>query len=340
ATLILPQLWAMSIGPLLNVDHFTRFMTVIKQLSTRVETEHTRHLAELKRLEESSGAGARAMNGPANTGTGAIRAADVTDFESLVRGNVNGAARGSQVDIFADESPAITPMSTGMRSPPLPALPTASPPFASTASFASPVQPVRPSVPPRLSSAPLPAHAARNSLGARPVGGGTGATAFSSAPLAGGTGGPSSLRSFAPLQPGPSRTVTSASLASSSSSSAAHHPNYNLSLATTPSPTLAAGSGLPSLQPTSSSLFTSPPPAPATAAAAPVWNRVASLSPSPSPAPAPAPANFPPGYNPAAAAALQPTVVQRPGQLQGAGAGGARGGAMDFGNWADLDPLK
>lgn len=114
ATLILPQLWAMSIGPLLNVDHFARFMSVIKQLSTRVEAEHSRHLAELKRLEESSGAGAGAgaLNGPANTGRGAISAAAVTDFESLVRGSVNGtrveglaAGRGGQVDIFADESP-------------------------------------------------------------------------------------------------------------------------------------------------------------------------------------------------------------------------------------------
>ncbi|BGP43594.1 Protein kinase domain-containing protein ppk32 [Rhodotorula kratochvilovae] len=341
ATLILPQLWAMSIGPLLNVDHFTRFMTVIKQLSTRVEAEHTRHLAELKRLEESSGASGAGggMNGPANTGTGAIRAAAVTDFESLVRGNVNGArvdglaARGSQVDIFADESPAITPVQTGMHSPPLPALPTSSPPFASSSSFASPAQPLRPAAAPRLTSS-ASAHAPRNSLGARPLG--TGAMGgFPSPPLASPASPPlqqrpaagGALRSFAPLQPGPSRTVTSSSLSPTSS---AHQPNYNLSLSTTASSTVAAGGGLPPLQPTSSSLFTSPPPAPSPA---PSWNRVPSLSPSPAQQSTGA---FPPGYNPSAAAALQPTVVQRAGQPGGAGSGGA----MSFGNWADLDPLK
>ncbi|KWU45604.1 hypothetical protein RHOSPDRAFT_10912, partial [Rhodotorula sp. JG-1b] len=54
ATLILPQLWAMSIGPLLNADQFAKFMSVIKALGARVEQEHMKHLAELKRLEESS----------------------------------------------------------------------------------------------------------------------------------------------------------------------------------------------------------------------------------------------------------------------------------------------
>lgn len=113
ATLILPQLWAMSIGPLLNADQFAKFMSVIKKLSARVEDEHMKHLAELKRLEESSGA--TSLNGPANTGTGVIQAANVTDFESLVRGNVNGqtvnglGGRGSQVDIFADDSPVSLP---------------------------------------------------------------------------------------------------------------------------------------------------------------------------------------------------------------------------------------
>jgi hypothetical protein len=81
ATLILPQLWAMSIGPLLNVDQFTRLMTAIKTLSLRVETEHTEHLAELKRLEESNNAGGG--GGAANTGTGAVSVGQgaVTDFE-------------------------------------------------------------------------------------------------------------------------------------------------------------------------------------------------------------------------------------------------------------------
>ncbi|GJN94446.1 hypothetical protein Rhopal_007526-T1 [Rhodotorula paludigena] len=340
ATLILPQLWAMSIGPLLNVEHFTRFMNVIKQLSTRVETEHFKHLAELKRLEDSSNSGGgAALNGPANTGTGAIRAAEVTDFETLVRGSMNGhkvdglGGRGSQVDIFADESPAITPMPTGMSSPPLPALPTSSPPFASTSTFASPAQPMRPGVPSRASSS----HASRSSLGARPLSSAINPpAAFPTPPAAPASPAPpppkatgtAALKSFAPLQPGPSRTVTSSSLSSSSTSP---QPNYNLSLSTT-----SSTGGLPPLQPTSSSLYGAPSPSAAPpAAASPVqWNRVPSLAPTPTPSfsspplqPAASPRPHPPGYN--SNGALQPTVVPRQQQP-----------ALDFGNWADLDPLK
>ncbi|KAI9627698.1 hypothetical protein KEM48_012027 [Puccinia striiformis f. sp. tritici PST-130] len=39
ATLILPQLWAMSIGPLLKMDQFNRFMNSIEQLSNRVRQD-------------------------------------------------------------------------------------------------------------------------------------------------------------------------------------------------------------------------------------------------------------------------------------------------------------
>ncbi|GAA6030581.1 hypothetical protein JCM8097_006219 [Rhodosporidiobolus ruineniae] len=366
ATLILPQLWSMSIGPLLNVDQFTRFMTAIKALSLRVETEHTKHLAELKRLEESSGS---AANGPANTGVGAVNVGQgaVTDFESLVRGSVNGRAvnglggRGSQVDIFADESPAVTPMPTGggFSSPPLPALPTQSPPFASPSTFAAPQhQQPRPSGLNRLSTTPASTAAPRNSLGARPLASSSfNAAAFPSAPpLSSASPAPApsaSLRSFAPLQPGPARSGSSSSLATSSyaspslSSSTSSAPHYNLSLSTT-----SNGGGLPPLQPTGSSLFSSSSsPAPSLQPQQPIqWNKVPPLAPSPSPsysasspsyssplqpvaAPPKSASPLPPGYNPSAAfgAPLQPTQVQRPA---------GQGGAMNFGNWADLDPLK
>ncbi|GAA5916469.1 hypothetical protein JCM6882_006468 [Rhodosporidiobolus microsporus] len=364
ATLILPQLWSMSIGPLLNVDQFTRFMTVIDALSLRVKSEHSKHLAELKRLEESSGGGA--ANGPANTGLGAVSVGQgaVTDFESLVRGSVNGrkvdglGGRGSQVDIFADESPAVTPMPTGggFSSPPLPALPANSPPFASTPTFSPPLQ--QPSLN-RLSSNTSTTSASRSSLGARPLAAGNfNSSAFPSPPASAPSASlaqqqqqpkptpSSSLRSFAPIQPGPARTGSSHSVGTLSSSTSSAYtaptPNYNLSLSTTSQ----NGGGLPPLQPTSSSLYSaaSPPPI--------QWNKVPpvssapsfsqpsytspALQPSPSPAPAPPKPSspLPPGYNPSASfgAPLQPTQAQRPG------AGGQQ--SMNFGNWADLDPLK
>jgi SCY1-like protein 2 len=94
ATLVLPQLWAMSITPLLSADQFRRFMTVIKQLSNRVEEEHSKHLAEIKRLEETSGTG--------HVRRGTLEANGQpreVDFEALVRG---GSGQGSQRSFTPD----------------------------------------------------------------------------------------------------------------------------------------------------------------------------------------------------------------------------------------------
>ncbi|KAF9452845.1 other/SCY1 protein kinase [Macrolepiota fuliginosa MF-IS2] len=87
ATLVLPQLWAMSMGPLLNVDQFQRFMSVIKKLGERVEREHDQFLRDAQRIEDRS---ATAVNGTA----GAIPAVAV-DFESLVGRAGSGSAGGS-----------------------------------------------------------------------------------------------------------------------------------------------------------------------------------------------------------------------------------------------------
>ncbi|KAF8197428.1 other/SCY1 protein kinase [Pholiota molesta] len=59
ATLVLPQLWSMSIGPLLSVGQFQRFMQVIKKLGDRVEKEHDQFLRDSQRLEDLGNA-----NGP------------------------------------------------------------------------------------------------------------------------------------------------------------------------------------------------------------------------------------------------------------------------------------
>lgn len=81
ATLVLPQLWALSIGPLLNVSQFQHFMAVIKKLSERVEREHLQHLRDSHRIEDKSAiaAGGGALNGISTTSAG-------LDFESLVAG--------------------------------------------------------------------------------------------------------------------------------------------------------------------------------------------------------------------------------------------------------------
>ena len=102
ATLVLPQLWAMSVTPLLDVGQFGRFMSAIRQLGARVEEEHTRHLAEIKRLEETSGTGSSRARGTSHEngdfGMLGSNGGDV-DFESLVRGN---SAQGSRRAITPD----------------------------------------------------------------------------------------------------------------------------------------------------------------------------------------------------------------------------------------------
>ena len=44
---VLPILWQFSLGPLLNLEQFQAYMSLIKRLSSRVENEQTRKLQEL-----------------------------------------------------------------------------------------------------------------------------------------------------------------------------------------------------------------------------------------------------------------------------------------------------
>lgn len=88
---ILPILWNMSLGPLLNLDQFKSFMDLIKTLSARVETEQTRKLQE---LSGSNGNGARAKGNDDFMSFGTQSAFanggsndEEIDFESLVKGN-------------------------------------------------------------------------------------------------------------------------------------------------------------------------------------------------------------------------------------------------------------
>lgn len=97
---VLPILWSFSLGPLLNLQQFQAFMTLIKSLSSRVESEQMRKLQE---LGSGSASGARAganprYGGTANVnGSGAqVSASEEQDFESLVTGRKNQ----SDVNIF------------------------------------------------------------------------------------------------------------------------------------------------------------------------------------------------------------------------------------------------
>ncbi|KAG8934229.1 hypothetical protein FRC01_004309 [Tulasnella sp. 417] len=78
ATLVLPQLWAMCVGPLLNVEQFGKFMQVIKVLGDRIEREHSQYLRDSQRVEDKSAVAT--PNGIPSFTAGPV------DFESLVGG--------------------------------------------------------------------------------------------------------------------------------------------------------------------------------------------------------------------------------------------------------------
>ncbi|KAI8336735.1 hypothetical protein BC941DRAFT_427954 [Chlamydoabsidia padenii] len=96
ATELLPQLWRMSFGPLLNVDQFKKFMRTIRELTTRVEEAHTRHLQEVKSLEDQTRNAGNKSSAP-NTmdGSGLTDQGDIS-FEALV----NGSATTTNNDTF------------------------------------------------------------------------------------------------------------------------------------------------------------------------------------------------------------------------------------------------
>ncbi|KAJ5683226.1 hypothetical protein N7462_006391 [Penicillium macrosclerotiorum] len=99
---ILPILWAFSLGPLLNLQQFNEFMSLIKSLSAKIEKEQTRKLQEL-----SSGGDTRGFQ---NTkGAFSQSATDLTspdtdgarnNFERLVLGKNSATSNTKEMDIW------------------------------------------------------------------------------------------------------------------------------------------------------------------------------------------------------------------------------------------------
>lgn len=89
ATAIIPQLWVMSMGPMLNAEQFGRFMNAVKEMSGRVEKEHAAHLKDVKRMQDhtesyTAEAAARGMGGGSGGGVTGIGAGGEIDFATLV----------------------------------------------------------------------------------------------------------------------------------------------------------------------------------------------------------------------------------------------------------------
>ncbi|CEG63141.1 Putative SCY1 protein kinase [Rhizopus microsporus] len=93
ATEILPQLWKMSFGPLLNLEQFQKFIKTIRDLTDRVEEAHIKHLREVKSLEEQTKS---VSSSPQVQNV----ASDNVNFESLVQGSSTLAANKVTEDDF------------------------------------------------------------------------------------------------------------------------------------------------------------------------------------------------------------------------------------------------
>ncbi|KAF2094805.1 ARM repeat-containing protein [Rhizodiscina lignyota] len=95
---VLPILWNFSLGPLLNLEQFQAFMTLIKSLSARIEEEHTRKLRDLS----------------ANNSVAASRASDLTSFNAPGGSNGVGSPSNGEVDfeslVLGKKSPGASDM--------------------------------------------------------------------------------------------------------------------------------------------------------------------------------------------------------------------------------------
>ncbi|RMY51326.1 hypothetical protein D0865_06421 [Hortaea werneckii] len=93
---VLPVLWQMSLGPLLNLQQFQGFMRLVKRLSERIEREQTRKLQEMGGGNGGVGAGGAGARRAQQVGSGGasngLTNGEDADFETLVSGRKPAAA--------------------------------------------------------------------------------------------------------------------------------------------------------------------------------------------------------------------------------------------------------
>jgi SCY1-like protein 2 len=139
---IIPALWSMSLGPLLDLKQFQAFMELIKTLSSRVEEE------QIKKLQELAGGngGSSAIKddfmsfGPVAGSSLDANGTIETDFESLVKGGssgVSGNPMDSGWDSMASTTTVASPTVSSRKSTPTATFSWSSPPAAPPAASAN-----------------------------------------------------------------------------------------------------------------------------------------------------------------------------------------------------------
>jgi SCY1-like protein 2 len=117
---ILPILWNMSLGPLLDLRQFQTFMALIRNLSKRVEDEQTKKLQELAGTSNAGTAGPNedflAFGGVTGTTFDGSTGGNEDDFEALVKGKGGAALSPSSTSNNGfpswDEAPSIMSSAT------------------------------------------------------------------------------------------------------------------------------------------------------------------------------------------------------------------------------------
>ncbi|KAJ1601611.1 hypothetical protein NDA14_004554 [Ustilago hordei] len=340
ATAIIPQLWVMSMGPMLNAEQFRRFMKAVKEMSTRVEKEHTAHLRDVKRMQDhtdsytgASGAGAGG-GGALGGGVTAIGAGGEIDFATLVGQTKTGGGGEKSVktdDPFglADDfgglgvAADISPMASASQTPTIGLTPTHTGRPTSNTTTAPKMNGssiLRASSTTSTASAAVPALAPPPSF-TRP----SLSTASSASSTTSTAAAPAGWNSI--LQPASSTSFNSLSKPSSTTSTIntsgnGSGPNYSISLPPATGSTWSAGfstnaplpplGGMATIEPKPSNTTSLPPP----------------LAPTTSSLGGGAGAGGPPGWG---GSVLQPN---KPATFSGAGAKGANTDA-----WKDFDPF-
>ena len=117
---VLPILWSMGLGPLLNLQQFQAFMGVIKSLSSRVESEQLRKLQEMgtdsTRLNANEDFVTFGGSSAFASSNGGADNAEI-DFERLVKGTARNGNSANPMDAW-DTGPANASQSIVQQSKP------------------------------------------------------------------------------------------------------------------------------------------------------------------------------------------------------------------------------
>lgn len=156
---VLPCLWQFSLGPLLNLEQFQAFMTLIKALSSRIEQEQTRKLQNLSSTTRSGPTTVR------TNGFAATNGSEETDFESLVSGRPPGSSASDGFDSgWGDQTTAtLSPIPNQRPRPPQQRS------SATTAQFSWSTPTATPAMPPMQPQTRATALASQQSLNLRTI---------------------------------------------------------------------------------------------------------------------------------------------------------------------------